>query len=96
MTPKPLTFGRKPIPLHRYNDNGLALRIMTPLRAKRVRQLRLQGHASWRQIAAVCHKIWKDGDSSLCDMQFAGVDICQAAASWFGEHYAEEPWNGTP
>lgn len=71
-----------------------ATEIMTPLRAKRVRALRVDHGCTWRGVAERCHKAWRDADWWPQWNQLAGMAVCEVAAVHFGEHYMDEAWNG--
>jgi hypothetical protein len=67
---------------------------MTPQRAKRIRDLRVNEVWSWRAIAAISHREWGlDADWDPPSNQIAGMALCQIAAETFGEHYRSAPWN---
>lgn len=66
-------------------------KIMTPERAKIVRDLRVQDY-SWRAIARECHAQF-NGTWQPESNQLAGMALCEAAAEHFGENYRDEFWN---
>jgi hypothetical protein len=66
---------------------------MTRSRAVRIRLLRVDGSQSWRVIAADSHEQWgADAAWEPPSNQIAGMELCAAAASMFGEHFLSSPW----
>ena len=69
---------------------------MTLLRAKRIRQLRVDYSYTWRAIASESFKgAWKKEDVKWDppNNQLAGLALCKFAAKYFNEHYLMTPWN---
>lgn len=66
---------------------------MTHLRARRIKQLRVDHDCSWRSVAEICHAVWPNATWQPPSNQLAGMALCEAAAKQFGEHYMSEPWN---
>lgn len=67
---------------------------MTPARARRIRQLRVDQGYSWRAVAAECFEEWGDDAKwSPPSNQIAGMALCRHAALVNGEHEREPPWN---
>lgn len=67
---------------------------MTPDRARRVRELRVDQGYSWRAVAAQCFEEWgEDAQWTPPSNQLAGIALCQHAAAAYGEHEREPPWN---
>lgn len=67
---------------------------MSRARATHIRSLRVDQSYSWRVVAAECHEQW--GDDAAWDAPsnvLAGMELCDAAAAFFGEHFLAPPWN---
>jgi hypothetical protein len=65
---------------------------MTQPRAAFVRRLRCGERAAWRKVARQYYLLY-GGDWEPQSNQIAGMALCQAAASFFGESPREAPWN---
>lgn len=59
---------------------------LTKQEAERIRALRVDESATWREIAWVATN-HKDSNTRL------GMELCEVAAEMLGEKYLEEPWN---
>lgn len=67
---------------------------MTRARAVHVRHLRIDESASWRVVAAECHESWaNDAAWEPATNVLAGMELCEAAAEYFGEQFLQAPWN---
>jgi death-on-curing protein len=67
---------------------------MTRARAESIRRLRVDESYSWRAVAAECHEQWVDDASwEPPSNQLAGMELCEAAAEYFDEHFLTAPWN---
>jgi death on curing protein len=67
---------------------------MTRERAAYIRQLRVAQSYSWRMVAAECHESWAaDASWDPPSNQLAGMELCEAAAEFFNEHFLQTPWN---
>ena len=67
---------------------------MTRTRATHIRHMRVDESYSWRVIAAECHEEWA-GDAAWEPNSnvLAGMELCEAAAEYFDEHFLQSPWN---
>jgi hypothetical protein len=78
------------LPREKHHLLEKAEKFITKERAEFVRDLRVNKHGTWREIARACNNAW-DGDwGGLQDM---GNALCEAAAKFFDEDYQEKPWN---
>ena len=67
---------------------------MTPERARRIRELRVDIGCTWRAVAAHSFEDWADDANwSPESNQLAGMALCKSAAEMLGENGEEEPWN---
>lgn len=67
---------------------------MTHARASHIRHLRVDESYSWRIVAAECHERWGNESSwEPASNQLAGMELCEAAAEYFDEHFLASPWN---
>jgi len=67
---------------------------MTRERATYIRQLRVVQSYSWRTVAAECYETWAtDAAWDPPSNQLAGMELCEAAAEFFDEHFLQTPWN---
>lgn len=69
-----------------------AMTIMTPERAKEVRELRCEKHHSWRALAGECYDRW-GGSWEPRTNQIMGIELCAVAAEMLNEDAHELPWN---
>lgn len=79
--------------LDEIKDYPLVRARMTRVCAAHVRHLCVEQSASWRVVAAECHEQWSDDASwDPPANPLAGMELCEAAAEFFGEHFLQPPW----
>jgi len=69
-----------------------AMTILTPERAKEIREIRCKDRHSWRAVAAECYDRW-DGSWEPRTNQLMGMALCEVAGDLLEEDIHELPWN---
>ena len=65
--------------------------VMSRSRASQVRQWRVDDNRTWREISQLAGDSWEE--SLLENNQLIGIELCKAAARFFGEMWDRKPWN---
>ena len=77
----------------RVHDLERLRELMTPERARWVRELRTEQDYSYRALAKACAEAW---DTDWGSNQYAGAEICFYAAEVLGDAYPDEWGDGEP